>query len=777
MKYDILKYNNMKRKLLLLSLLFSFSLLSHAQMVMGAWKTFFSYNNVKEITESAEKIYAISNGSLFSVDKAYESIEIYSKINGLSDGEIAHIAYSKENNLLLIAYSNSNIDMLKGNRVINISDLKRKEISDKQINNISFHQHYAYLSCGFGIVVIDIRKNEIADTYIIGDRGTYLEINSVAVAGNNIYALTKNGIHQADIQNKNLSNFENWTLLPNPDFSSKNKDIASFNGGLVLLKENAIYLYDGSVWNIVRGDSYFSNVNVSGENITFFNKYPESDNNWIIRLDRNWAEKDSRELSGVKYLIFSPSENAYWIAQYMPVEDETVLTKYKDGAMENKFVPNGPYSAKAAFVKFRYGKLITGSGGPSDLAWVSGIPGIVQVYENDKWTIIRNKDIPAGVVDNFTDVLDAEIDPRNHNLMYVATWNKSLFLFENNKFNLRFTSANSTLSPLMVDGLCFDKDNNLWMMNMLSPNLLNVRKADGTWVSLYHSKATMVATPKDLIIGKNGYKWAIFPRAGTGLFVVNDKGTPFNASDDQTRFFSNFQESGQVISPTKFRSIAEDKNGAIWIGTDMGPLIVSNPNTIFNENFSIDRIKITREDNESLADYLLGTEVINDIVVDGGNRKWLATMESGLYLVSPNGQETIHHFTTENSPLTTNTVMNLAMNDKTGELFIATATALYSFKSDATEGADSYSDVYVYPNPVRPDYNGLITIAGLMEKSVIKIADAQGNLIHEGSSNGGTYTWDGKNLRGQRVGTGVYLVFAALSDGSEKVVTKIAIIN
>ncbi len=208
----------------------------------------------------------------------------------------------------------------------------------------------------------------------------------------------------------------------------------------------------------------------------------------------------------------------------------------------------------------------------------------------------------------------------------------------------------------------------------------------------------------------------------------------------------------------------------------MGPIIFSNPNAVFDDDFTIDRIKITREDNENLADYLLGTEVINDIVVDGGNRKWIATETSGLYLLSPNGQETIHHFTTENSPLTSNMIMSLAMDDETGELFIATSTALYSFKSDATEGTDSYGDIHAYPNPVHANYTGLIAITGLMENSTVKIADIQGNLICQGNSNGGTFTWDGKNLSGRRVGTGVYLVFAALADGSEKMVTKIAII-
>ncbi len=548
MEFEI--YNNMKQRFLLLLLLSSFFLFSSAQMAVGAWKTHFSYNNVKEITESAEKVYAISNGSLFSVDKTYESIETYSKITGLSDGEIAHIAYSRANNLLLIAYSNSNIDLLKGDDVVNISDLKRKEISEKEINHIYFHEHYAYLSCGFGIVVMDIRKNEIADTYIIGDKGAYLEINAVSIAGNYIYALTGNGIYHADIRSRELSNFENWILLPDPDLLSGNKDIASFGGQLVLLKENAAYRYDGSVWTVFREDFFFSAINVSGENITFWGNIS------FVRFDKNWTEKEYRELSGVKNLIFSFSENLYWIAHYMPDEDETILTAYNNEAIENKFIPNGPYSSQVAFVKYRYGKLITGSGGPSDLSVSSEAQnraGVVQVYENGKWTVIRKKDIPVEVISqigDFTSVLDAEIDPQNHNFMYVATWKRGLFLFENNKFTMRFSEENSTLLPpyeggqLVVDGLCFDKGNNLWMLNMYMPNILTVKKADGTWESLFYSKIAGKETLKGLIIGRNGYKWMVSTRQHAqhvrGVFVIDDRGTPFSVSDDQNRFFDNF---------------------------------------------------------------------------------------------------------------------------------------------------------------------------------------------------------------------------------------------
>ena len=782
---------NIGLKIVLILLFSSSFLISHAQMAMGAWKTHFSYNNVKEIAELPEKVYAISNGSLFSVDKKYESIETYSKINGLSDGEIAHIAGSRENNLLLVAYSNGNIDLLKGDKIINISDLKRKEITGKEINSIFFHKHYAYLSCGFGIMVVDVRKNEISDTYIIWKEGVSIKIKSVAIAGNYIYALTGSGIYYADIQSKNLSNYENWKLLPPAPAgdASEYKDIAVFNDELVLLRNNSVCRYDGKAWSVFLENVYFAALGVVGENLLFFQE------NSFVRFDKNLNKKESRELSGIVYMIFSPYENCYWIAQYDKEEVQTVLIKYKNGAIENKFIPEGPYSSRVYSVKHRYGKLITCSGGPFDIRPI-GVPGVVQIYENNRWTIIRDKDIPAEALDKsivFTDVLDVEIDPRNHNQMYVATWRKSLFLFDNYKLINHFTTDNSTLGrvpsgenyfpqahEVILDGLCFDKDNNLWMANMQSPNVINVKKADNSWQSFFYPKITNKETVK-FFIAKNGYKWLIGLRAGVGIFVIDDRGTPFEVADDRTQWLDKYMESNsseaKILQPNSYRCITEDKNNVIWVGTDMGPLIISNPENIFSENFTVDRIKITRDDDESLADYLLDTELVNAIAIDGGNRKWIGTESSGAFLLSPNGQETIQHFTTENSPLTSNAIVSLSVNDETGEVFIATSNALYSYKSDATTGAPSYSGVYAYPNPVRANYTGVITVAGLMENSIVKIADITGNLIHQGYSNGGVFTWNVRNLRGERVGSGIYLVFAALQDGSEKTVTKIAIIN
>lgn len=743
---------------------------------VGSWRTYFSYNNVNKVTDGGDFIYALSDGFLLSLNKEYESLDTYSKIQGMSDTKITDIAYGKNRNTLLITYSNCNIDLLKDGKFHNIPDLKRKSISDKRINSIAFHDNHAYLSCGFGIVTINLDKNEIADTYIIGKNGGYLNITATAIVNDSIFALTSDGIYCADISNKNLANYENWARMDISIGISGITCITSFANRLTIIKNGNVYKYADSEWEII--NEGVDNLQNTEDNLILYSK------NKYINYKKDWSIQEegtsSLEMSDITY---SKKGNCYFAA--CKNEDATNLTKMAQGTITNTYSPNGPFSTSVAFAKIRNNKIITGSGGPFDLSM--NTPGLIQIYENGKWTIIRDKDIlekTNGEVE-LMDVLDAEFDPVDPNRFYIASW-RSLFEFYNDTLVKHYTAEETTLemvssSLLLLDGLNFDSDNNLWMINMLAKDILKVKKADGTWESLYYSGATSKETAKELFFGSNGYKWILFPRSGAGVLVIDDNKTPFKNSDDRNCWHSSFYENSsdglKTVTPSTYRCIAEDKNGIIWIGTNIGPLLIQNPDKAFDDDFYVDRIKITRADDSNYADYLLANEQINAIVVDGANRKWIGTATSGVYLLSEDGQETIHHFTVDNSPLTSDAIMDIALNEKTGEVLFVTANSMISYMSDAIEGCDSYSDVYVYPNPVKENYDGPIVIKGLIENSVIKIADIKGNVVWQGRSNGGIYTWNGTYKNGKRVNSGVYLVFMALDDGSEKAVAKIAIIN
>jgi hypothetical protein len=278
----------------------------------------------------------------------------------------------------------------------------------------------------------------------------------------------------------------------------------------------------------------------------------------------------------------------------------------------------------------------------------------------------------------------------------------------------------------------------------------------------------------DILITKTGHKWIVLPR-GYGLFVLDDNNTPDVFIDDRYKKMLVEDSENKVISLVY--SIAEDLDGNVWVGTDQGPLIYYNPENVFENDLKASRIKIPRNDGSGLADYMLGTEIITSIAVDGSNRKWLGTYSSGAYLLSPDGTVQIINHNEKNSPLFSNSIVSLAVDNKTGDVWLGTSKGLQSVRGDATAGEGKFTNVYTFPNPVREDFTGNVTITGLMRDSQIRITDISGNLVYETVSDGGQATWDLKIYNGQRVSTGVYLVFCASSDGSQSFVTKMLVIR
>ncbi|MGC9344316.1 MAG: two-component regulator propeller domain-containing protein, partial [Bacteroidales bacterium] len=326
-----------------------------------------------------------------------------------------------------------------------------------------------------------------------------------------------------------------------------------------------------------------------------------------------------------------------------------------------------------------------------------------------------------------------------------------------------------------LGGLTFDRQKNLWITNSGVAEPLSVLTRDGEWISYRVPEITNLNLG-DIIITQSGHKWFIL-RGGNGLYVYDDKGTLENDDDDEMKKVSVVDRNNKVIT-NEIISIAEDRKGNIWLGTNEGVLVYYSPNRVFSgENFYAQQIIVPRNDGSGLGDPLLGTETVQCIEVDGANRKWLGTRNGGVFLVSEDGLEEVRAFNTDNSPLLSNNISDIAINDESGEVFFATNNGIISYVSDATEPDDAFSDVYVYPNPVREDYQGNVIISGLVENTYVKITDVNGNLVHESRSLGGQAVWDGKNLRNERVSTGIYLVFCSTEDGLQTHVTKLLFIH
>jgi hypothetical protein len=413
------------------------------------------------------------------------------------------------------------------------------------------------------------------------------------------------------------------------------------------------------------------------------------------------------------------------------------------------------------------------------------------IYENGVWNNLWARD----VADPFTgiyalDFMNVAVNPKDNNHFFVTSYGTGLYEFKNNELLKWYNTTNSPLFNIVpsqptnyirLDGAVFDKDGNLFLANMDTGNAIKILTSNGVWKQLNFASSSQETLGKIIISNQNpNQKWVPSVRKRPGIFIWDDNGTLDDQSDDKNIFYSRFDDPdnvGSFLTPSFIFSIAQDKNGVVWLGTDIGPLLFYNPNRAFDTGYTCSRVKIPRNDGTGQADYLLQNERIRAIAVDGANRKWLGTESSGLYLMSENGQETIYHFTKDNSPLLSNFIMSLNINPVTGEVFVGTSAGLISFQSDAAEASSTFKDVYAYPNPVRENYNGIITITGLVAKTQVKITDVNGNLIYQTVSNGSIATWDGKDLNGRKVSSGIYLAICASEDGTQSAITKIMVIN
>lgn len=747
------------------------ALTANAQLEMGGWQTHFSYNGVSQVVQTPEKIYAVSSGNLFSVDKKYNSLQEHSKLTGLSDGDILMTAYYDSRDVLVICYSSFVIDIIDHGKVYKMTDIANKDISGKTINNISFGGKYIYLSCGFGIVAINLEKKEIANTYIIGPNGSYVSVLQTEITADSIYALTSNTLYSASVKDNNLANYEHWKTkaLPTDDV----KTICFFNDQLNLFGTGWFVLKD-NIW-IETPYTYITKVNNAH---VYKNKMTVSSKELAYTAIFNSDLSQDTLITGkISDAVYDPASGLLWLAS-----DSLTAIDRASGEIANKYCPEGPITNTVSFMKFNEGKIVSGYG-PN-----YADNGIIQQFDGKEWINISRNDLTdKNAWFKFLAVYDITYDPKDKRRMYVSTW-RSIFEFYDNQFvkilsspEVPFVECPTVPGIFAIEQTAFDQEGNMWAMNVKGGNLMFCRDVEGSWHSLNCPSVFGISDIAQLLIAKKSKIKAIAaPRMNdareTCLFLMESGERAYDVKNQ--RLFKNFTiTDGTVVSPSKINCVAEDSEGDLWVGTDIGPFVFKSISNVFNKDYTVTRIKITRKDDASLADYLLSTEVINTIAVDGANRKWIGTSSSGVYLLSPDGQETIHHFTTSNSPLTTNSITKIDINPSNGMVYIQTPNGLLSYKSDAAEGKESLNNVHVYPNPVRPNYSGPITVTGLMEDTEVRITDATGRVVCHGKSNGSIFTWDGYLSSGSHAATGVYYVFQATQDGEESNVAKFAIIK
>ncbi len=755
---------------------------------MGEWQTHFAYTGVSQVVQSENKVFGLSDGSLFSVDKRDDNVEYYSKISGLNGTQVSCMGYDEETGTLVIVYSNGNIDLMRSGGVENIPDLYNKSMTaSKEVNSIYFYDGKAYLACKFGIVVLNISKKEIAETYYIGDNASEVEVLFVTVVDNYIYANTTTDVYQADVTSTHLVNYENWQKMTSLPGTGTIAQVHTFNNELLLLRDNLLYRRTNGAWQQV-SPAVFTKV-YSNDNILL--AYSDV----VYRFDAAYASGFLPGTTDVQDAVYDSDADLYWFA----AGDQGIVSYNAYTQSKNSYIPNGPQVNTPYNLRFSGKKLFMVQGG----RWASqyNLPGYIMMYENGEWTNIwdgewsnqRGLYIHTQTGLPLVDFMDVAADPNDNTHFYITSYGAGLYEYRNNQFHAQYTHENSTLTTIYpagtwtqqydyirLDGVTYDADGNLWVVNSNSNTALKVLLSSGDWIELGTGSAMNKPTLGSVLISSQNtnHKWINSVRSSPGIVVFDDNGTLEETSDDKAVFISEFvDQDGNSILPEAVYCMVQDNDGAIWVGTDVGPLVFSSPNDIFDGTNSCTRIKIPRNDGTNLADFLLESEEIRAIAIDGANRKWIGTTSSGIYLMSADGQETVQHFTTSNSPLASNEIISIAINPVTGEVFMGTGSGLLSYQSDAAQGGDSFGYIYAYPNPVRETYTGMITIAGLVDNTTVKITDVAGNLVYETTSNGSLAVWDGKNKSGRKVSTGVYLAICLTEDGSESGIAKILVIN
>ena len=755
---------------------------------IGQWRDHLPYDYSTSVEEFNAFIFCSTPYSMFYYDRDYNTVNRLSKVNGLSDLGVSDISLNQDLSTLVVAYENTNLDLIMEDfSIINIPDIKRKEIlGNKTINSIMNYGKYAYLSCGFGIVVLNVEKMEIKDTYYIGPEGSSINVLSMTHNDTAFFAATETGIYTADIDNPNLAYFGNWFKMTDAPFPNGFANhIHYFNGSLLVNysdpddPEDDLFVLENGTWRELDGETGSStySLRTSGDQLivcySYFLKVYNSDLSMDLKIytygDSSPAPADA----------FKGDDGNFWIAD----RNKGLVKSWADG-FEREFIkPSGAPTADIFEMSVIDGKLYLVPGGLTATWGNTYRSARLFSFIEETWKTYDASN--SSGLDTLRDFVSVAINPRNSDQVFAGSWFRGMAEFTDGAIVQIINSDNSSLMPNMIEGypsvkvggIAFDNENNMWVTNSGAENIVSVKYNDGTlnngWESFNLGSSTTGIDIRKIIVDAFDQKWML-PRttqSNPNYILVFKKDNP---EGPDYRGLKSGAGYGGLPGSNVF-AIAEDLEGEIWVGTDEGVAVFYSPQDILTSEASdAERILV---DIDGYVQYLLETESVKAIAVDGANRKWFGTERAGVFLLSADGTEQIYHFTEDNSPLFSNNITSLAINDETGEVFIGTAKGLISYKSTATKGEDTNTDVYAYPNPVKPGYAGPIAIKGLVKDAIVKITDITGTIIYETRAEGGQAIWNGYNFDGRKARTGVYLVFVANDDGSETMVTKILFIN
>lgn len=781
---------------------------------IGTWNAMsvFAAPPVKVI-DTGDIVYYVSGGSLFAYDKNEEETHCYTSVNKLSDVAVANIFYNYDKKYLVVAYDSGNIDMLYDNgELYNLSDITDSSVAPPlTINDVAFSGNRMYVATEFGLIEFNDERHEVVQSGIYS-----VPVKSVAVLNDNVliwaekqfrhiavgerfHSLTQfNAICSFDITAEQMvpvgeskvlvrtDNKANLVLLIDFDFAThkrlSQKQVASGTPGGYMMRDS-----ENSYYYVADGKLYKISGNYESASAMF--TFPDEFDGCVVGLYKGVSELWSLTRSGIachdfgnlseglKVLSnrFKPAEfSVREVAYLLPSNDGKRVWAYNIGASGYR----NEYSDKVGFnIAFTNATIDFESGKTEDYT-----PYPVEAHMPSALNRqnVYGKYIlgPVGMVE----------DPDEEGVFYVGSMVDGVYKMRNGVLDGIYSCDNSPIkradSRSIVYGVNIDNGGNLWVLGYTKdsearplwvlPAEKRKLKPDETtaedWITL-PTETVGYCGGKDiqwLFCKKSNIVFISDHNQANYFFVYDTRGTLNDFSDDKMRLCTRIvDQDGNVFNPTYCSAFCEDADGSVWIGTDQGVIVISNPQNAMSEDMVVRRVKVPKNDGSNTAEYLLGTDLVFSISIDAGNRKWMATKQSGLFLVSPDGSEIIENFNIENSPLPSNNISSVYADVSGTTIYVGTAEGVYTYASDATPAEEDFEKITVFPNPVTPDYSGPIHVKGLMENSLVKIADASGQVLYQGRSEGGMFSWNGCNSAGERVPSGIYYVFASQSNGME----------
>ena len=729
---------------------------------------------MKTVAVAGNKVYTANGSSIFYFDKDDNSANVLYKYTGLNDVMVSKLGYNVSQNTVMIGYETGNIDLINGNRITNVNDIFRANlVGTRKINHFYMSDEFAYISGDYGVTLYNLKKGEVKESYLTltsDFTANAVYASSLTTDKDSLFLATAKGLMVGKVsQAINLMDYSNWYKFKVATDSIDTVNVVSVcaHNGLMYaaVQKKGVYYYNGSKWKKMSlpmtGGGTIHSLTKSGDGILacidsaiFKINSPASWSGIFYRSDVTPIE------------AYYDQENTLWIATR-----NGGLVRHPNGGVTNLIYPNGTFVSQVFRLGYYNNSIVAMAGGYSGTGLRSYFGYWQSIFDNNESWVAAFSKYPA-IPSTMRDFISATYNPNNSTL-YFSSYGEGLAAVGPAGETTIYTSANSPLKnsgptqtgDLFIGETAVDNDGNLWVPNrFVNTGVHNLHKlsATGTWTS-YAFSGTVAKNIMGVTIDDFDTKWMRAIGAGGDMGII-----VFNEKKNLQRTLTSSPGQGK-LPDTHVNCVTKDKKGTIYVGTDQGIAVCYDPSNIFAGGTDLitpifDGFPILYERN------------VLAIAIDGGNRKWVGTND-GLWLFNEDLTKVLLYFNADNSPLPSSYISDIKIQPLTGEVFFATSQGLISYRGTSTEGDENFDSVKIFPNPVKPDFTGLVGISGLASDVSVKITDVAGNLVYETKAQGGTAVWNVRDYNGKRAATGVYLIFCAASDGSAKFVSKIAVVE